>query len=109
MDASGHGHPVGVAQLSTPVLTHPFGALTDVPGPWVTRAACADPGVDPVVREVFTADAGSAWDQPAAAVCDRCPVLADCAAYAGSIRYLTGIWGGRRRGGDERGRRIRVG
>ena len=75
------------------------------PGPWRTAAACADPGLDPEIREVFTTEAPT-WsdaDADALAVCANCPVLADCAGYARRVRGLVGIWGGRRRGRRDTG------
>lgn len=67
------------------------------PGEWGRRAACAGPGLDPVLRAVFTTDTWTPWDTPAITVCRACPVRAACAAYAGSIEAGSGIWGGWRR------------
>lgn len=71
---------------------------TPAPGRWRTAAACADPGLDLLVREVFTTEVPTWSDPEAVAVCTGCPVLADCAGYASRARGLVGIWGGRRRG-----------
>lgn len=78
------------------------------PGRWVSDGECGRPGLDPAVREAFTADTRTPADPAAAAVCDRCAVLTDCARYAATIRYLTGIWGGRRRREDLHGVDARI-
>lgn len=54
---------------------------------WRARAACH--GEDP---ELFFSDARDA-DQ-AKAVCGRCPVVAECLAWAVSIKAADGVWGG---------------
>lgn len=60
---------------------------------WRTRGACRDE--DP---ELFfpVAMSGPALDQisRAKAVCARCPVRAECLAWALSTRQSVGVWGG---------------
>jgi len=67
------------------------------PGQWGRAAGCAQPGLDPVLREVFTADTSTPWDGEAVRVCRACPVRAACTAYAATIHPVAGIWGGWRR------------
>lgn len=64
------------------------------PGPWTTQAACADPGLDPLVRLIFTTDDWTPFDSDATNVCRHCPVQPDCAHYAATAQPVTGIWGG---------------
>lgn len=71
-------------------------------GPWAARAACRRPGVDP--RTFTTRDR----EGEAKAICERCPVMLDCRAYALAAGEEHDVWGGwsaadRRRGG----RRVR--
>ncbi|MCI0386195.1 WhiB family transcriptional regulator [Streptomyces sp. CNQ085] len=64
---------------------------------WMDHAACRD--VDP---ELFFPDTGgpNKNTEIALSYCARCPVLADCRAYADHMesqrgdRYSSGIWGG---------------
>ncbi|MFF9163823.1 WhiB family transcriptional regulator [Streptomyces longwoodensis] len=60
---------------------------------WLTKAACV--GEDP---EMFfpVGSTGPALEDVAAAkrVCARCPVIADCLAYALANAQTTGVWGG---------------
>ncbi len=76
--------------------------VSRVPPPrsWMTRAACADPRLDPVLRAVFTADDPTTRDPDAQTLCAGCPVQSDCVAHAAGIhaQFIAGIWGGRRRG-----------
>lgn len=58
------------------------------PGPWVSRGACRGAPTD----LFFPEQPGEA--EPALQVCRRCPVRAECAAYALAIPGLEGIWGG---------------
>jgi WhiB family redox-sensing transcriptional regulator len=65
-------------------------------GPWADHAACAtsDPEAflskpDPVT--------GEHDDRAALAICARCPVLLECAAYGEENDERFGIWGGLRR------------
>jgi WhiB family redox-sensing transcriptional regulator len=55
---------------------------------WMRRAACSGVGID-----TFFAD-----DEPtlaeARAVCDVCPVRAECLEFALADRSVTGIWAG---------------
>jgi len=83
------------------------GTWGTAPGPWVRRAACARPGLDPVAGEAFTADERSSGDAAAVAVCGGCPVRADCATYAAGAHHLVGVWGGRRYGPTGSGRPAR--
>jgi len=63
-------------------------------GRWVRAAGCADPELDPLLRDVFTADDRTPWDAQAIRVCRACPVRVDCDAYAATLGPVTGIWGG---------------
>ncbi|MGJ5757467.1 WhiB family transcriptional regulator [Streptomyces galbus] len=60
---------------------------------WLTEAACV--GEDP---ELFfpVGSTGPALEDVAAAkrVCARCPVIADCLAYALGSGQTSGVWGG---------------
>ncbi|MFP8960004.1 WhiB family transcriptional regulator [Streptomyces nanhaiensis] len=64
---------------------------------WMLNAACRD--ADP---ELFFPDTGGINKNTELAldICARCPVLADCRAYADHMedqrgaRYSSGIWGG---------------
>ncbi len=63
------------------------------PLPWMDRAACAQPGVDP---ELFHPGEGNTSHDRATlalAICAECPVKAPCGAYGEQLR-ATGIWGG---------------
>ena len=61
-------------------------------------AACAEPGLDPAFRAVFTTDEATDFDDDARQLCAGCPVSTSCAAHALGVQHLAGIWGGRRRG-----------
>ncbi len=78
------------------------------PGQWGRAAACAQSGVDPVLREVFTTDASTPWDPDAVRVCRACPVRGACTAYAATIHPVAGIWGGWRRLDPATARRLSV-
>ena len=78
------------------------------PGQWGQAAGCAQPGLDPVLREVFTTDTSTPWDGDAVRVCRGCPVRAACTSYAATIRPDAGIWGGWRRIDPATARRLRV-
>jgi WhiB family redox-sensing transcriptional regulator len=69
------------------------------PGPWAKRAACLGLPTD----SFFPDDPADA--DLARAVCQRCPVRADCAAYALAIPALAGVWGGLTEGDRRRIRR----
>lgn len=73
-------------------------------GAWVDEAVCAS--TDP---ELFFPLAG---DNPrdAVAICNTCPVMAQCLEYALDIPSLDGIWGGTtmRQRGEIRARRRRA-
>ena len=62
---------------------------------WTERAACHEPGVDP---ELFfpVSESGLAAGEAAAAkaICARCPVAAECLAWALRAGEPAGIWGG---------------
>lgn len=62
---------------------------------WTEYAACREPGIDP---ELFfpVSESGLAVRQVATAkaVCARCPVAADCRAWALRAAEPSGIWGG---------------
>jgi len=78
------------------------------PGEWGRQAGCAQPGLDPVLREVFTTDTSTSWDPDAVRVCRGCPVRAACTAYAATIGPVSGIWGGWRRLDPATARRLSV-
>jgi len=78
------------------------------PGEWGRRAGCAASNLDPVLREVFTADMSTPWDGDAVRVCRGCPVRAACTAYAATIHPEAGIWGGWRRIDPATARRLRI-
>jgi len=85
---------------STAVLVPELVSRIPPPRTWMTRAACADPRLDPALRAVFTADEPTELDPDAHAVCGGCPVRADCVGHTAGIhaQFIAGIWGGRRRG-----------
>jgi len=58
--------------------------------PWRRDALCREPAYS---TAQFFPERGEPAD-PAKAVCARCAVAAECAAYALSERVETGIWGG---------------
>ena len=58
------------------------------PGPWISRAACANEPTD-----LFFPEDG-AETELAKAICAGCPVRAECIGYAVAIPSLDGIWGG---------------
>lgn len=62
---------------------------------WMAEAACK--GVDPAL---FFPERGDDT-KPAKAVCQECPVRAQCLEYALDTRELYGVWGGE----SERSRR----
>lgn len=73
-----------------------FGALPTLTLPdWAADAACT--GMD---TDLFFPDSSGATAAAAKAVCERCPVRADCLAFAlddeGDIAHVSryGIWGG---------------
>ena len=70
-------------------------------------AACARAGIDPVLRDVFTTELPTPDDGAAVAVCQSCPVRAECAAYAGTLSVSVGIWAGQRAGGRQHHRASR--
>jgi len=78
------------------------------PGEWGRAAGCAQPSLDPVLREVFTTDTSTPWDGDAIQVCRGCPVRGACTAYAAAIHPDAGIWGGWRRVDPATARRLGV-
>jgi len=78
------------------------------PGEWGRKAGCAQPGLDPVLRGVFSTDSGTPWDADAVRVCRGCPVRVACTAYAATIHPVGGIWGGWRRVDPATARRMGV-
>lgn len=89
----GPRHPHPSELFSVPVMDR----VDRDPAPvrWRNTAACADPGLDLQVREVFTTEASTTADPDAVALCAGCPVLVDCAGYTARARGLVGIWSGR--------------
>jgi len=85
---------------ATAVLARDVVSRVSPPRSWMTRAACADPRLDQVLRAVFTADDPTTRDPDAQLLCAGCPVQSDCLAHAAGIhaQFIAGIWGGRRRG-----------
>ena len=69
-------------------LAHDTWDQRPAPGPWVSRGACRGAPTD----LFFPEEPGEA--EAALQVCQRCPVRAECAAYALAIPGLEGIWGG---------------
>jgi WhiB family redox-sensing transcriptional regulator len=66
-------------------------------GDWATRAACAEPGIDPELffaREERHGSRAAAMAAEATRVCHRCPVREECAATASASGQRWGIWGG---------------
>lgn len=70
------------------------------PPMWMDQAACLDPDVDP---ELFFPPKGGMNDYrtnhlsirwPAMAICEQCPVRAECLMYAYKTDQRHGIWGG---------------
>ncbi len=59
-----------------------------VPEDWTEQALCAQ--VDP---EAFFPEKGGTTN-PAKRICARCPVLANCLAYALENKIHFGVWGG---------------
>ena len=58
------------------------------PGPWISRAACANQPTDLFFPE------DPEGSELAKAICGGCPVRAECIGYAVAIPSLDGIWGG---------------
>ena len=60
------------------------------PGPWVMQAACttADPEV------FFPSRRNASAGEEAKAICDGCPVRAECLEYALATHQEWGVWGG---------------
>lgn len=58
------------------------------PGPWISRAACANEPTD-----LFFPENGEGTEL-AKAICGGCPVRGECIGYAVAIPSLDGIWGG---------------
>jgi len=73
------------------------------PGPWISRAACANEPTD-----LFFPEDGEGTEL-AKAICGGCPVRAECIGYAVAIPSLDGIWGGLTERERERLRRERYG
>ena len=57
------------------------------PEPWTRQALCAQVGGD------FWFPEPSESTMPARAICARCPVVAECLAYAMENRIMDGFWG----------------
>ena len=73
----------------------PFLALNTGTEGWQWRAACADSGDVPFFApDREQAKARVSRIARAKAVCARCPVMAQCRAYALKVREPFGIWGG---------------
>lgn len=65
------------------------GVASDDGDHWMYQAACR--GVDP---ELFYPDTGRGAGDPARAICEHCPVAADCLDYALKHQIMHGIYGG---------------
>ena len=78
-----------VAHYNTP-------AAPQVGTEWMADAACLDH--DPELwwpdNEVYQGEAVAAQTSAAKSVCDTCPVIDECYAYATAIRADHGIWAG---------------
>jgi WhiB family transcriptional regulator, redox-sensing transcriptional regulator len=62
---------------------------------WGEHAACLDPGTDPEwFFPLSESGAGARQVAAAKAVCARCPVAAQCLAWAVLTGEPAGIWGG---------------
>ena len=61
--------------------------------PWMSKAACAAPDVDP--NWYFSTDDDD--KRKATAVCDRCAVVDSCRKYARRMKVGEGIWAGSER------------
>ena len=62
---------------------------------WSEQAACHDPGIDPEwFFPLSESGAGARQVTAAKAVCARCPVAAQCLAWAVLAGEPAGIWGG---------------
>lgn len=65
---------------------------------WMSRGVCLDRGDLPWIAD---ADQTTAWDRLAmGTACQGCPVLPDCAGYAGREKVTAGFWAGRHRDAD---------
>lgn len=68
--------------------------------PWMDRALCRQVGPEPFYAEVHGTRSGSDYAErdrmvaQAKATCGRCPVRAQCLAYALANDERYGIWGG---------------
>ncbi|WP_353963910.1 WhiB family transcriptional regulator [Streptomyces sp. NBC_00233] len=60
---------------------------------WLTKAACAAPGIDP---EVFFApeQAARGWENEAKTICKSCPVTQECLEAAINQGVTDGVRGG---------------
>jgi WhiB family redox-sensing transcriptional regulator len=61
------------------------------PESWMERGACR---VDKVPTQVFYPPSGLGTSRPAKAVCKRCAVTEQCAAFASDNGITSGVWGG---------------
>ncbi len=78
-----------------PWCVAPFLALSTGTEGWRWRAACADSGDVPFFApDREQAKARVSRIARAKAICARCPVMAQCRAYALQFREPFGIWGG---------------
>jgi WhiB family redox-sensing transcriptional regulator len=68
-------------------------ALITMPEPWTQDALCAEVGGDAWFPERSSAQSSDLRD--ARALCGRCPVAAECLAYALRNREQFGVWGGK--------------
>lgn len=59
---------------------------------WLREAACGDLGTDAL--DMFFVDAGKSLSKEAVALCERCPVRADCLAHAYHQDIAGGYFGG---------------
>jgi len=64
------------------------------PGDWVKSSLCSQ--IDPELW--FPAHARDAKVQESIAICQQCPVIEECKAYADEIEADFGVWGGELRG-----------
>jgi WhiB family redox-sensing transcriptional regulator len=78
-----------------------YGSLRP-PGAWVDESACAG-HANPDLWFPRGLDIRVVWE--ATAVCEQCPVIKQCLAYAVDHPDLEGIWGGKTGGERKRIRR----
>ena len=82
--------------------TRRLGRMTARDRQWMRTAACVEAAAAMLPWTADVEDTTAAQRLAMAAVCGRCPVLADCAAYAKAVTATGAFWAGRHR--DDTGR-----